>query len=51
MVAYQTMGCTPTWTCAPYQTTSRPVFGQQMWNYYLRSYPGHIRAHYPDLAV
>ena len=30
---------------------SAPVFGQQMWNYYLRSYPGHIRAHYPDLAV
>jgi predicted aconitase len=30
MVAYRTMGCTETWTCAPYQTAARPVFGQQI---------------------
>ena len=28
-----------------------PVYGQQLWNYYLRSYPDNVRAHYPDLAV
>jgi isopenicillin N synthase-like dioxygenase len=27
-----------------------PIFGQQMWNYYLRSYPDIIALHYPDLA-
>ena len=32
-------------------STSAPVFGQQMWNYYLRSYPDNVRAHYPHLAV
>ncbi len=30
MVAYERMGCIPTWTCAPYQTEHRPVFGQQI---------------------
>ncbi|NND72238.1 MAG: DUF521 domain-containing protein [Rhodothermales bacterium] len=30
MVAYESMGCIPTWTCAPYQTEHRPVFGQQV---------------------
>ena len=30
MVAYESMGCIPTWTCAPYQTEHRPVFGQQI---------------------
>ena len=30
MVAYQGMGCIPTWTCAPYQTEMRPRFGQQI---------------------
>jgi hypothetical protein len=30
MLAYQGMGCTPTWTCAPYQTETRPAFGQQI---------------------
>lgn len=30
MVAYEAMGCIPTWTCAPYQTEHRPVFGQQI---------------------
>lgn len=24
------------------------TFGQQMWNYYVRSYPDNVRAHYPD---
>ncbi len=27
-----------------------PVFGEQMWNYYVRSYPELVRAHYPDLV-
>ncbi|MFK7805409.1 MAG: aconitase X [Anaerolineae bacterium] len=32
MELYQQMGCLPIWTCAPYQTTQRPEFGQQiMW--------------------
>ncbi len=30
MVAYQSMGVVPTWTCAPYQTDLRPSFGQQI---------------------
>ena len=30
MVAYQSMGTIPTWTCAPYQTEMRPKFGQQI---------------------
>lgn len=30
MVAYKSMGCIATWTCAPYQTEHRPVFGQQI---------------------
>jgi isopenicillin N synthase-like dioxygenase len=25
-----------------------PVFGEQMWNYYLRSYPDVVRMHYPE---
>lgn len=28
--AYTSMGCTPTWTCAPYQTEFVPKFGQQI---------------------
>lgn len=28
--AYLSMGCTPTWTCAPYQTEYLPKFGQQI---------------------
>lgn len=28
--AYLSMGCTPTWTCAPYQTEYLPRFGQQI---------------------
>ncbi len=30
MIAYEAMGCIPTWTCAPYQSEHRPVFGQQI---------------------
>ena len=30
MDAYVEMGCTPTWTCAPYQLTRRPQFGEQI---------------------
>jgi predicted aconitase len=30
MVAYQSMGTEPTWTCAPYQTDLKPKFGQQI---------------------
>src|ERR1700674_928582 len=30
MSAYQSMGCRPTWTCAPYQLKDRPVFGEQI---------------------
>src|SRR5215471_2415696 len=30
MRAYQSMGCAPTWTCAPYQTSMAPKFGQQI---------------------
>jgi predicted aconitase len=30
MEAYRRMGCTPTWTCAPYQTAMRPRFGDQL---------------------
>lgn len=30
MVAYEDMGCRPTWTCAPYQLPERPVLGQQV---------------------
>src|SRR5205807_5377438 len=26
----QSMGCMPTWTCAPYQTSMAPKFGQQI---------------------
>jgi isopenicillin N synthase-like dioxygenase len=29
---------------------SADTYGQQLWNYYLRSYPANVRAHYPDLA-
>jgi isopenicillin N synthase-like dioxygenase len=32
-------------------STSAPVYGQQLWNYYVRSYPDNVRAHYPHVAV
>jgi isopenicillin N synthase-like dioxygenase len=28
-----------------------PVFGEQMWNYYVRSYPDLVRLHYPDVVA
>ncbi|MXW02881.1 MAG: DUF521 domain-containing protein [Holophagales bacterium] len=30
MECYEEMGCRTIWTCAPYQTTPRPAFGQQV---------------------
>lgn len=30
MVAHSRMGCTPSWTCAPYQAGARPRFGTQV---------------------
>jgi predicted aconitase len=30
MIAYQTLGCEPTWTCAPYQAGHRPALGSQV---------------------
>ncbi|MGB8858590.1 MAG: 2-oxoglutarate and iron-dependent oxygenase domain-containing protein [Ilumatobacteraceae bacterium] len=30
---------------------SAPVFGQQMWNYYVRSYPDVVEAHYPGTVT
>ena len=55
MVAYQSMGCTPTWTCAPYQEAPRPAFGQQIaWGessaiVFANSVLGARTARYPDL--
>jgi predicted aconitase len=30
MEVYEAMGCEPTWTCAPYQLSPRPEFGEQI---------------------
>ena len=30
MTAYRTLGCEPTWTCAPYQAGHRPALGSQV---------------------
>jgi predicted aconitase len=55
MVAYQSMGCVPTWTCAPYQTEMRPSFGQQIaWGEsnaiaFANSVLGARTERYPDL--
>ena len=55
MVAYQSMGAVPTWTCAPYQTQWRPVFGQQIaWGesnaiVFANSVLGARTERYPDL--
>jgi hypothetical protein len=55
MVAYQGMGCIPTWTCAPYQTEMRPHFGQQIaWGEsnaiaFANSVLGARTERYPDL--
>jgi isopenicillin N synthase-like dioxygenase len=32
-------------------STSVAVYGQQLWNYYVRSYPDNVRAHHPDLTI
>jgi isopenicillin N synthase-like dioxygenase len=31
-------------------STGAGVYGQQLWNYYVRSYPDNVRAHYPELV-
>lgn len=55
MLAYQRMGCVPTWTCAPYQTELRPRFGQQIaWGesnaiVFANSVIGARTERYPDL--
>lgn len=55
MIAYQSMGTTPTWTCAPYQTEMKPVFGQQIaWGEsnaiaFANSVLGARTERYPDL--
>ncbi len=55
MAAYVTMGCVPTWTCAPYQTEHRPHFGQQIaWGEsnaiaFANSVIGARTERYPDL--
>ncbi len=55
MVAYQSMGCTPTWTCAPYQQSERPRLGQQIaWGessavIFANSVLGARTERYPDL--
>jgi predicted aconitase len=55
MVAYQSMGCRPTWTCAPYQTEWKPHFGQQIaWGEsnaiaFANSVIGARTERYPDL--
>jgi predicted aconitase len=55
MVAYQSMGCVPTWTCAPYQTDMKPAFGQQIaWGEsnaiaFANSVLGARTERYPDL--
>jgi predicted aconitase len=55
MLAYQQMGCIPTWTCAPYQTARRPIFGQQIaWGEsnaiaFANSVIGARTERYPDL--
>ena len=55
MRAYQSMGCIPTWTCAPYQTSMAPKFGQQIaWGesnaiVFANSVIGARTERYPDL--
>lgn len=55
MLAYQSMGTVPTWTCAPYQAYTRPVFGQQIaWGesnaiVFANSVIGARTERYPDL--
>lgn len=55
MLAYETMGAVTTWTCAPYHTHMRPVFGQQIaWGEsnaisFANSVIGARTERYPDL--
>lgn len=55
MVAYESMGAVPTWTCAPYQTERKPSFGQQIcWGesnaiVFANSVIGARTERYPDL--
>ena len=55
MAAYEKMGCTPTWTCTPYQLEYKPSFGQQIaWGEsnaiaYANSVIGARTERYPDL--
>jgi cis-L-3-hydroxyproline dehydratase len=55
MIAYQSMGTIPTWTCAPYQSEYRPTFGQQIaWGEsnaiaFANSVIGAQTERYPDL--
>jgi predicted aconitase len=55
MLAYELMGAVPMWTCAPYQTHMRPVFGQQIaWGEsnaiaFANSVIGARTERYPDL--
>ncbi len=55
MVAYEKMGCRPTWTCAPYQGELIPAFGQQIaWGesnaiVFANSVLGARTERYPDL--
>ncbi len=55
MVAYQSMGTVPTWTCAPYQTDMKPRFCQQIaWGesnaiVFANSVIGARTERYPDL--
>ena len=55
MLAYQSMGTIPTWTCAPYQAETRPSFGQQIaWGesnaiVFANSVLGARTERYPDL--
>jgi cis-L-3-hydroxyproline dehydratase len=55
MRAYQSMGCVPMWTCAPYQTSMAPKFGQQIaWSesnaiVFANSVIGARTERYPDL--
>ncbi len=55
MAAYQSMGTLRTWTCAPYQLETKPVFGQQIaWGesnaiVFANSVIGARTERYPDL--
>jgi predicted aconitase len=55
MVAYEKMGCRPTWTCAPYQVELIPKYGQQIaWGesnaiVFANSVLGARTERYPDL--